>query len=87
MSSLSKTTSSKATDAELLRNLKSSISQFGILNPVTILLNQNRGFKIIDGHLRLQAAREIGITKVPAHDQYNRVWLLMYRYNRWYLEV
>jgi len=89
MSSLSVATGSAATDAELMRDLRISIQQFGQINPVRVSVNRFGGFKLIDGALRLQACWELGITKVEAHDQSNRRWLLMWNKDtkKWRLEV
>ncbi len=43
------------------RALKASVSEFGILDPITV----NSNGVIVDGHLRAQIARELGLKSVP----------------------
>jgi DNA modification methylase len=46
---------------EQITKLRSSIREFGFINPVII----DRGYGVIAGHGRIMAAREEGITEVP----------------------
>lgn len=46
---------------EQLTKLRSSLREFGFINPVII----DRGFNVIAGHGRIAAAKEEGITEVP----------------------
>lgn len=46
---------------EQLTKLRSSLREFGFINPVII----DRDFNVIAGHGRIMAAKEEGITEVP----------------------
>ena len=46
---------------EQIKKLRSSLREFGFVNPVII----DRGYNVIAGHGRLMAAKEEGITEVP----------------------
>ncbi len=47
--------------AEQINKLRSSLREFGFINPVII----DRGFNVIAGHGRIEAAKAEGITEVP----------------------
>lgn len=50
---------------EALEELKNSIKNFGVLQPV-LVRKQGEGFEIIAGERRLRAAKLAGLTKIPA---------------------
>lgn len=52
---------SKVHSKENIRGLQSSISRVGITNPITV----DKNMVIIGGHGRLQACKNLGMTKVP----------------------
>jgi ParB/RepB/Spo0J family partition protein len=52
-------------DSSEFEGLKASIAEEGILFPL-ILWRRNGGYTLIDGHHRLRASRELGLTGVPA---------------------
>lgn len=53
-------------ERSLVDELKSSIQQEGVLEPIIIRkVNNNRGYVIEDGHHRLQASRELGMENIP----------------------
>ncbi len=54
----------KFSDKEL-KKLKKSISAFGFVEPIVINSFPGRENVVIGGHMRLQAAKELNITKVP----------------------
>lgn len=49
--------------------LKKSISDLGLLDPVTVRLGDYNkgGYELISGHHRKKACEELGITEIPAH--------------------
>jgi ParB family chromosome partitioning protein len=46
-------------------NLKKSIKEFGLVNPIIINNNEERKNIVISGHQRITVAKEIGIKEVP----------------------
>lgn len=56
----------KEFDEEELEDLKNSILEFGIIQPITVRRTLN-GFELISGERRLRAAKLAGLTTVPAH--------------------
>jgi ParB family transcriptional regulator, chromosome partitioning protein len=48
-----------------IREIKKSIKENGILQPVTVRKNGSK-YELIDGHRRVLAAKELGLLKVPA---------------------
>jgi ParB family chromosome partitioning protein len=53
-------------NAEALDDLKNSIREKGIIQPITVR-RQNSGFELIAGERRLRAAIEVGLHKIPAY--------------------
>ena len=51
-------------DEEDIRELADSIAQYGILNPLTVRLRDNR-YELIAGERRLRAAKFLGLADVP----------------------
>lgn len=52
---------SRTHSAEQINKLRSSLREFGFVNPVII----DRDFNVIAGHGRIAAAKEEGISEVP----------------------
>lgn len=52
-------------DEQSLNRLKESIKLYGFVDPVIVNSATNRKNVLIGGHMRLAAAKELGITKVP----------------------
>lgn len=52
-------------DPESLNELKQSISQNGIIQPITVR-HHGAGYQLISGERRLRAVRDLGFEKVPA---------------------
>lgn len=53
-----------------LSELTDSISESGIINPLIVRPRVNGGYEVISGHRRLEACKELGITKVPARVEF-----------------
>jgi ParB family chromosome partitioning protein len=53
-------------DPVTLEELKESIRQKGVIQPITIR-RTDRGYQLISGERRVRAAREAGLTRVPAY--------------------
>ncbi|MGA9118955.1 MAG: ParB/RepB/Spo0J family partition protein [Bacteroidota bacterium] len=53
-------------DPEALRELKESILEKGIIQPITVR-RTDRGYQLISGERRVRAAREAGMMQVPAY--------------------
>ena len=51
-------------DREKLDELKASIKEKGVLQPILVRENEN-GYEVIAGERRLRAARELGLEEVP----------------------
>ena len=47
------------------KNLKDSISRFGLVDPIIVNKNKDRKNIIIGGHQRIKVARTMGISEVP----------------------
>lgn len=56
----------KQFDAEELRELKESIAQHGILEPI-VLAHTPAGYQIVAGERRWRAAKQLGLKTVPAY--------------------
>lgn len=56
----------KVFDPEKMEALKKSISNHGIITPITVRTAQNGYYQIIAGERRWRAARNIGLTEIPA---------------------
>jgi DNA modification methylase len=52
-------------DAKTLADLKASIKKFGIVDPAIANSAENRKNIVIGGHMRIAAAKELGITEMP----------------------
>jgi len=52
-----------STDA--MKHLKESISKFHVVDPIIVNSNPERENVVIGGHMRLKAAKEMGMTEVP----------------------
>lgn len=50
---------------ERLNDMMDSIKEFGVIVPIIVRPIQNGGFEILSGHNRVNAAKLIGINKVP----------------------
>lgn len=53
-------------DSESLNELKQSISQNGIIQPITVR-HYGGGYQLISGERRLRAVRDLGFERVPAY--------------------
>jgi len=53
-------------DRERLDQLKQSILENGIIQPITVRLSDN-GYELIAGERRLRAVQELGISRIPAY--------------------
>lgn len=52
---------------EALQELAISISQLGIIQPITVRRNSGEGYTIISGERRYRAAKLAGLTAIPAY--------------------
>ena len=52
-------------DIKALSDLKESIKRFGIVDPAIVNSAENRKNIVIGGHMRIVAAKELGITEMP----------------------
>ena len=50
---------------EQFNNIKSSLDEFGFVNPLVVNSNPNRKNILIGGHQRLKVAKELGYKQVP----------------------
>lgn len=46
--------------------LKSSIKDFGIITPISVVKRENGGYEVLSGHRRLKAAQAVGLTEIPS---------------------
>lgn len=53
-------------EPEALEELKDSISQHGVIQPITVRRTYN-GYELISGERRLRASKELGIETIPAY--------------------
>lgn len=53
-------------DEKALSDLKASIQRFGLVDPIILNGAENRKNVVIGGHMRLEAAKALGIKQVPA---------------------
>lgn len=53
-------------EPEALEELKDSISQHGVIQPITVRKTFN-GFELISGERRLRASKELGLDTIPAY--------------------
>jgi ParB family chromosome partitioning protein len=52
---------------EALDELKLSIRQHGVIQPITVRKRADENYELISGERRLRASKEIGLTHIPAH--------------------
>ena len=52
-------------DDEEMRQLKDSISEYGVLNPLIVRPRPEGVYEIISGHRRKYASQKLGYTKLP----------------------
>lgn len=52
-------------DEKALNDLKASIKKFGIVDPAVVNGAENRRNIVIGGHMRIEAAKALGITQIP----------------------
>ncbi|TCK86784.1 ParB family chromosome partitioning protein [Natranaerovirga hydrolytica] len=52
-------------DDEMIEDLKNSIGEYGIMQPLTVRKLKNKKFELIAGERRLRAAKKLGLKKVP----------------------
>jgi len=53
-------------DEKALNDLKTSIKKFGLVDPIIINSAKNRQNVVIGGHMRIEAAKALGIATIPA---------------------
>ncbi len=53
-------------DEKALNDLKTSIKKFGLVDPIIINSAENRKNVVIGGHMRIEAAKALGIATIPA---------------------
>lgn len=53
-------------DEEALKELKDSIAEHGVIQPITVR-HAPQGFELISGERRLRASKELGLEKIPAY--------------------
>lgn len=53
-------------DEEALESLAGSIRQVGVLQPVTVTVDEAGGYVLVAGERRLRAAKRAGLTEIPA---------------------
>lgn len=53
-------------DEKALNDLKTSIKKFGLVDPIIINSAKNRKNVVIGGHMRIEAAKTLGIATIPA---------------------
>lgn len=56
----------KVLDDDRMKELVQSIKDNGILNPVLVRPDEQGGYEMISGHRRMHAAKQAGLTTVPA---------------------
>ncbi len=56
----------QAFDPAKLQELVSSIQEKGVIQPVLVRPNKSGGYELIAGERRLRAAKQIGVTQIPA---------------------
>ncbi|MBN2484585.1 MAG: ParB/RepB/Spo0J family partition protein [Bacteroidales bacterium] len=54
-------------DEETLNELATSIKEIGIIQPVTVKLNDDGRYQLISGERRLRASKIAGLVKIPAY--------------------
>lgn len=54
-------------DAEALEELKKSILENGLIQPITVRRTEHNKYELISGERRLRACKEIGIKEIPAY--------------------
>mgnify|MGYP001579936418 CR=1 FL=1 len=54
-------------EKEALDELKRSIQQHGVIQPITVRKKSDGNFELISGERRLRASKEIGLMHIPAH--------------------
>ena len=54
-------------DEKLMSELKNSIQEKGILQPIAIRKTKKDSYEIIAGERRYRAAKELGLKKIPAY--------------------
>jgi len=54
-------------DAQALDELKQSIARKGLVQPVTVRRSRDGRYQLISGERRVRAAREAGLTRIPAY--------------------
>lgn len=54
-------------DEETLAELATSISELGVISPITLRRNEDDSYMIIAGERRYRAAKSVGLTTIPAY--------------------
>ena len=53
--------------------LKDNIKEIGIQTPITYRVNDNGDLVVINGHQRLQIAKDLKLTEIPAYESNGKV--------------
>ena len=53
-------------DPEKLRELADSISELGVIQPITVRKKEENSYQLVSGERRFRAAQSIGLEKIPA---------------------
>lgn len=53
-------------DIEHIEELAGSISQYGLIQPITVRRDGNGGYQLVAGERRLRASKRAGLKKIPA---------------------
>ena len=49
-----------------LKNMVESVRKFGVINPIIVRPADDNTYEILTGHNRVNAAKEVGLEKIPA---------------------
>lgn len=58
------TLSPQSIKSSIFKQIKSSIQEIGLIEPLAVFPQDERGFLLVDGHLRFEALRQLGHTEV-----------------------
>ena len=55
------------------KTLKANIKEIGIITPITYRVNENGDYVVINGHQRLQIAKDLKLKEIPAYESNGKV--------------